>query len=131
MTPADVTAASLLEEAEARSGLDDWGDDRSFVDALTLLVESCRTTAALNDTGWQVLRKATVRHLRNRLALEAFFSTHPEKRDEEIGAPIVITGLPRTGTTLLQNLMALDPAHRVLRFWEALRPVPPDPATGA
>ncbi len=119
-----IVVASLMEEAEARSGLHDWGDD-PFVDTLSRLVDSCRETAALNATGWAVLRKAAVRHLRNRLTLEAFFAAHPEKAAEEIGAPIVITGLPRTGTTLLHNLLALDPSHRVLRFWEALRPVPP------
>ncbi|MDQ4133121.1 MAG: sulfotransferase [Actinomycetota bacterium] len=125
----DLEPSSLMEEAEARSRLSDWGD-RAFVETLTLLVESCRETAALNATGREVFRKAMVRHLRNRLTLEAFFAAHPEKAVEEIEAPIVITGLPRTGTTLLHNLFALDPSHRVLRFWEALRPVPPGFAGG-
>jgi hypothetical protein len=128
MTP-PVTASSLLEEAETRSGLADWGD-RSFVATLTLLVQSCRETAALNETGWTVLRKAAVRHLRNRLAVQAFLGAHPEKAGEELGAPIVITGLPRTGTTLLHNLLALDPSHRVLRVWEGLRPGTAGPGQG-
>ncbi|HEX2193069.1 MAG TPA: sulfotransferase, partial [Acidimicrobiales bacterium] len=57
-------------------------------------------------------------------------SAHAGETMPAIEAPLVITGLPRTGTTLLHNLLALDPEHRVLRLWEALHPVPPDPARG-
>jgi hypothetical protein len=68
-----------------------------------------------------------VRHLRNRLAVQAHLTAHPDVADRSLGAPVVVTGLPRTGTTLLHNLLAADPANRPLRFWEALRPVPPEP----
>jgi Sulfotransferase family len=122
----------LLEEAASRSGLDDWGD-RGFTANLALLLESCRETAALNPVGENVLHKVVLRHLRNRLYLQAFLSAHPERSGPVPPGPrppVVITGLPRTGTTLLHNLLALDRGHRVLHFWEALHPVPPDPARG-
>jgi hypothetical protein len=123
------SVGSLLEEAASRSGLSDWGD-LGFTSTLELLLGSCRVTGALNAVGETVLHKVVVRHLRNRLYLQAFVSAQPGRARSAVEAPLVITGLPRTGTTLLHNLLALDPAHRVLRFWEALHPVPPDPSRG-
>ncbi|MBW3612062.1 MAG: sulfotransferase [Actinobacteria bacterium] len=121
---------ALLDEAAARAGVDvdDWGG-LGFLPALELLVESCRATARLNATGAEVLTKVVLRHLRNLLAVRAVVDADPDVADRALGSPIVITGLPRTGTTLVQNLLALDPAHRVLRVWEALRPVPVAPRT--
>ncbi|MDP9020845.1 MAG: sulfotransferase [Actinomycetota bacterium] len=120
----------LLEEAAARAGVDvdDWGG-LGFLPALELLVESCRATARLNATGAEVLTKVVLRHLRNLLAVRAVVQADPDVADRTLGTPVVVTGLPRTGTTLVQNLLALDPAHRVLRVWEALRPVPVTPGT--
>jgi hypothetical protein len=118
----------LLDEAAARAGIEDWGD-LGFRPALELLVESCRRTARLNPTGAEVLAKVVLRHLRNRAAVRAVVDAHPGVADRDLGTPVVVTGLPRTGTTLLQSLLALDPAHRVLRVWEALRPVPVAPRT--
>ena len=128
-TPGQLSVPSLLEEAATRSGLSDWGD-LGFTTTLQLLLDSCRETAFLNPTGWQVLHKVAVRHLRNRLYVQAFVTAALDRPLPAVDAPLAITGLPRTGTTLLHNLLALDPAHRVLRFWEALHPVPPDPARG-
>jgi hypothetical protein len=127
--PAALSVESLLDEAASKSGLSDWGD-LGFTAALELLLTSCRETAALNAVGETVLHKVAVRHLRNRLYLQALVSAEPERARSAVDASLVITGLPRTGTTLLHNLLALDPGHRVLRFWEALHPVPPDPARG-
>ena len=137
--PPALSAEQLLEEAASRCGLDDWGGDLGFVANLELLLASCQDTGALNAVGRTVLHKAAIRHLRNRLYVQAFLTAEPGRPPVRIAppplrsgraGPIVITGLPRTGTTLLHNLLALDPAHRVLRFWEALHPVPPDPARG-
>ncbi|MDQ6615671.1 MAG: sulfotransferase [Actinomycetota bacterium] len=125
--PERLTVPGLLEEATTASGLTAWGD-QGFVATLDRLLESCRETAGLTPAGWAVLRKVALRHLRNRLYLQAYLSTHGDVARTPIGPPVVITGLPRTGTTLLHNLLALDPANRVLRFWEALHPVPTDPA---
>ncbi len=116
---------AVLEEAANRSGLWDWGD-MAFTEPLRLFTESARRSGALNAVGRDVLHKVVIRHLRNRLSLEAFVKAHPEIRVAPVLRPVFITGLPRTGTTLLHNLMACDPANRVLRFWEALRPFPLD-----
>lgn len=91
---------------------------------LRLLVDSCRRTAALNPLGAQVLGKVVVRHLVNGLRLAEVQDRNPDLSDRGPDVAVVITGLPRTGTTLLHKLVALDPGSRVLRLWEALSPVP-------
>lgn len=119
----EISVAGLLDEAAARAG--PWAGEVPFAATLELLVGSSLRTGTLNATGLQVLRKAALRHLLNLRFLQAHVEAHPEVAGESLGTPVVVTGLPRTGTSLLHNLLALDPAHRVLRFWEALHPLPP------
>ena len=116
---ADV--ASLAEEAATRVACSVPTGPVPFGDNLERLLRSCWASGRLNATGSQVLHKACVRHLGNLLRLDAFVAARPEVRQRSLGRPVVITGLPRTGTTLLHNLLALDPTHRVVRLWEALR----------
>ena len=118
-----------MEEATARTGLDDWGA-LGFAERLQLLLDSCADTGRLSAVGWRALHKNALRCLENRLRLQAYVTAHTEVADEPLPTPVVITGLPRTGTTLLHSLVALDPANRFLPFWQALRPVPPDPSNG-
>ena len=120
-----LSVAALLEEAAARAGMAP--ADVPFSANLALLVGSCLRTGSLSPTGLTVLRKVALRHVRNVLELAAYVDRHPEVSERPLGEPVVVTGLPRTGTTLLHNVLALDPAHRALRFWEALHPVPPGP----
>jgi len=140
--PGDIpTISSIVDEAVALAGAEK-GSALRFTETLELLVESCRATGRLNPGGRRVLHKSVLRHLRNQLYLDAYISqaSGPGSPAAVSGAnepgrappvPVVVTGLPRTGTTLLHNLLAVDPANRVLRFWEALHPIPPDPAAGA
>jgi len=119
----------LMERASHVAGGRQW-EDLSFQPALELLTASCQTTAALTPKGRRVHDSIIVRHLVNRLLVEAEMETRPELATRLAGPAIVVTGLPRTGTTLLHNMLALDPQSRTLRFWEALRPVPPCPGDG-
>ena len=121
--PALVDAEALMREAAEQTGSDDFGD-ASAADALQLLLTSCADRDALDDLGWRVLRSSMLRHLRNRLTVQAFLRAHPNAGTTSLGRPIVVTGMPRTGTTVLLELLALDPGHRPLRLWEALLPVP-------
>lgn len=124
-----LSCAVLMEEASQQTGMTDWGD-LAFTGPLQLLLRSCQETAELSSPGWRALGKNVLRCLQNRLYLQAYTEAHPEVLRQPIRAPVVVTGLPRTGTTLLHRLLALDPANRPLRFWEALRPVPPDVTNG-
>lgn len=118
-----ATAAALLEHARRKTGLDDFGE-MTFVEPLELFLQGCHTTARLNHTGAQVFPRVLVRHLANRLYLHDHLAGRPGAETTPPSVALVITGLPRTGTTVLHNLLALDPANRVLRLWEALHPVP-------
>jgi hypothetical protein len=116
--------ASLYEAATAATGLDDFGDD-GFRPVLTRLVRALTDEARLNTVGRLIARSEIVRLLQNRLRVEETFKRHPEIGAEAISEPVFITGTGRSGTSILHELMTLDPAHRVPRTWEALYSCPP------
>ena len=74
--------------------------------------------------GRLITRTRIVSSLATRLRIEDWHRHHPEMSALQIRRPVVIVGLPRTGTTLLQRLLAADPRNRALRSWEALEPAP-------
>jgi len=114
----------LLEDARtAAGGLSDFGD-ASFRPALEVLCQSLIEEARLSDTGAYILRLKLVGHLSNRLRIEDYFARHPEIAQENVGAPLVIVGLPRTGTTKLHRLLSRDPRFYWMAFWESQFPVP-------
>jgi hypothetical protein len=118
----------LLAAARRRSGLGDFGDP-AFREPLRVLIAALEREAGLSPLGRFVARNLLVQLLVTRLRAEALLRAHPEILEEEVRAPIVILGLPRTGTTHLHNLMSQDPALRSLPYWESLEPIPdaPDP----
>ncbi|MGH8985709.1 MAG: sulfotransferase family protein [Acidimicrobiia bacterium] len=120
----DVTLEpdALMAAAGAETGLVDYGDDR-FREPLGVLCTALRTEAGLGPTGIVSAYAQLVALLKNRLLVEDLLRRHPEIQDGEIERPIIICGLPRTGTTHLHNLIAADPALRSLPYWESLEPV--------
>jgi hypothetical protein len=114
--------APLMEAAVTATGLQDFGAP-DFVGRLEVLCRALREEARLNDAG--ILAESTLLSglLRNRLLLEDLLVRHPEIRDEKFDRPIIICGLPRTGTTHLHNLMGSDPSLRSLPYWESVEPV--------
>lgn len=122
LRPDDLVAA-----ARAAEGLEDLGDE-SYRPALEQLVGAIEAEAALHPLGRAITRARLVGILRNRLRAEAWIAEHPEILARPLPAPIVIAGLPRTGTTLLQRLLASDPRIRVMVGWEGANPAPLRPA---
>jgi hypothetical protein len=119
----------LLNKAASKTGLSDWGD-HEFMKPLQLLLKPRTDRYKLTFFGEKMIIHNVMRCLKNRLLIQKELKAHPEIRNEPIQKPLFITGLPRTGTTLLQNLLAQDPNSRTLLFWEALEPAPaPEPAT--
>lgn len=118
----DLQPDALLAAATERTGLDDFGDP-AFRERLDVLCTALREEADLSDTGRAMAYEQLAGHLVNRLRLEALIADHPEIEDLEIARPIIICGLPRTGTTHLHNLLAADPALRYLPYWESLEPI--------
>jgi hypothetical protein len=119
----ELTPEALLQAAIDRSGLDDFGDP-AFRERLDVLCDSLRAHAGLSNVGNAMVFEQLAGHLVNRLRLEALVTAHPELDDVVIDRPIIICGLPRTGTTHLHNLIAADPAIRYLPYWESLEPFP-------
>ncbi len=118
-----MSEAALLADASRLEGLDDFGED-SFRPGLRRLLSAMEAEARLNPVGHWITRKRLLGSLRNRLRAEKLFGEHPKIMDLEIRPPIVITGMQRTGTTLLHRLLAADPDTRALLAWEALNPAP-------
>src|SRR5262249_1473766 len=110
-----------LAAASAQSGLSDWGDE-AFRQPLRLLIAALEQEAHLNFLGRLSARRMLTAILVNRLQIQEALRRHRESAAERLDRPIFILGLPRTGTTLLHLLLAQDPAHRVLRFWEGEAP---------
>jgi hypothetical protein len=126
-----LTIAGLLGEARARTSLEDFGDD-AFLEPLSVLLPALEGEAELTLLGRWITRRFLLRVLEVRLQLTAYVAADPGVRDQEIVEPLFVTGAPRTGTTILHALLAVDPANRVPEGWELLRPVPPpDPVTFA
>ncbi|MGH3055377.1 MAG: sulfotransferase family protein, partial [Gaiellaceae bacterium] len=118
---------TLLDAARRDTGLDDFGDP-SFRDGLEVLADALARDAQLNDVGHMAFGGQLLSYLQERLRIEDWYRRHPQIDAQAIRAPICVTGLPRTGTTALSNLLAADPAARSLRFWESQRPTPPPEA---
>jgi Sulfotransferase family len=114
----------MLERARAATGLDDFGD-ASFREGLGILLDSLDREARLTETGQAVIHAQIADLLANRLRIEAWYRLHPEIDEQEIVAPLIGLGLPRTGSTALSCMLAQDPAVRSLRSWEANNPCPP------
>jgi hypothetical protein len=124
---------ALMECAKAETALDDFGAD-DFVKRLDLLCRAMREQGGFNGAGVMQQHSFILGLLKNRLLVEDLLRRHPEILEQRIAAPIIICGLPRTGTTHLHNLMSADPALRSLPYWESLEPVLAEreqPAPGA
>ena len=113
---------ALMAAAAAETGLDDFGA-ADFEERLDVLCRAMREEGGFNGAGVMQQHAFLTGLLKNRLLVEDLVRRQPEILEERIIAPIVICGLPRTGTTHLHNLMSADPALRSLPYWESLEPV--------
>jgi hypothetical protein len=105
-------------------GLTNLGD-HSILGPLNRLVDALNKEAKLNARGEKSVEEELINTLANRLRVEDYLARHPELLERPIERPMFVFGLPRTGTTLVINLLNTDPARRYLLRWEALDPVPP------
>lgn len=115
--------AVVLEAARQATGLDDFGA-RDFEARLDIWLQSFDEDAGLGPLGRAGLFGDCVRLAANRLKIEDMVKRHPEILDVAIDRPIVIAGLPRSGTTHLVNILAADPRLRSMPLWETMEPVP-------
>lgn len=120
----DFSVDAMLAEAMRRSGdLTDFGEP-SFRPALQALLTALDGEGKLSDIGRQILNERIIDLLKSRLVIEEYYRTFPQIADEKIERPIVIVGLPRTGTTLLQRVLGCDQRLYPLLWWETRFPAP-------
>jgi hypothetical protein len=127
LRPGDwVTIEDLHAAAAKVTGLTDFGPD-DYTDGLAVLVSSCDRDAGLTPQGRKVMRAMLRGALAARLFSEAGWQAHPRYADVPVSRPVLVTGLPRTGTTALHRLLTADPAHQGLELWLAEVPQPRPP----
>ncbi|ORB65002.1 sulfotransferase family protein [Mycolicibacterium tusciae] len=117
----------LVTAACERAGLDDFGAD-GWREGLEVLVASVESAPAATEGGRGYVYGQFVDALWNRLRIVDYLKAHPEVTDECVERPLVVLGLPRTGTSLASYLLDQDPMRRSLLTWEAEDSVPPSTA---
>jgi Sulfotransferase family len=119
----DLDPAGLIAEAIEKTGLEDFGaaDFRPRLDAYAGAADADSGNTNLNRL---ILRNRIVRLLSQRLLLTDLLRRYPEIHDIKIERPIIVVGLPRSGTTHLVNLIASDARRRALPYWESQEPFP-------
>lgn len=119
----------LIAAACEETGHDDFGAD-GWQHGLELIADELVNEARLSVIGVEIASLDLMRALKNRLDVIAWREQHPEIATQGIEAPIVIVGQPRTGTTILYDLLAQDPDLRAPLTWEVDAPLPvPQPET--
>jgi len=118
------TAAEMMREAEAATGLSDWGGE-IFRRPLEVLISDLNTEAKLHDLGARRAYRRLSDTLRQRLLVTADRKRFPGVADEQVTAPIFVAGLPRSGTTFFHNVLSADPDNRSPATWEIMYPSPP------
>ena len=126
MTPERFEPERLIAAACEETGYDDFGDfgHEGWRPALQLLADGLVNEARLSPIGVEIAHLDIMRALKNRLGVIAWRKEHPEIATRPVTQPIVIVGQPRTGTTILYDLLAQDPGLRAPLTWEVDAPCP-------
>jgi hypothetical protein len=114
--------AAVLADAQRKETLTDWGPGE-FEGPLRVLLDDY-ARADLNAIGVHILRSGIVHSLRMRLRTQEWIRHHPEILEEWVAAPLVVVGMMRSGTTLLQRLLAADPRFICAYGWEVVEVAP-------
>lgn len=121
--PVVLSVESLLDTAREATGLTDFGPD-DFRERLQRLVDEWNADTRMTALNRMILSDMMRRQLANRLLLIDTLKHNPAINDEVIDRPIIVVGLPRSGTTHLLNLLAADSRLRSLPLWLAEAPIP-------
>lgn len=118
-----LDADALIARARTSTGLHDLGPDH-YREPLDVLLHSMRDEAQLNEAGANTHAGRIVNALENRLRRIDLIKRHPEILDEDVDVGVIIVGLPRTGSTMLQRLLASSPHATAMYWWESIFPLP-------
>ncbi len=119
-----MTVEEVIAAASAQTGLSDIGDPSALA-GLQRLLTAYAQEARFTERGAQMAHADLVTYMGLRMRIEDWAKRHPELLEAPIEKPMFVFGLPRTGTTLVINLLAADPARRSFLRWEAYDPTPP------
>ncbi|MDG2004866.1 MAG: sulfotransferase [Novosphingobium sp.] len=119
-----LSAAQIIDSAMAATGLSDFGGD-SFREGLEILITDTNADSGRPDEKLEMNIGMYTKILIDRLNVTEAIKQRPEVLDAPTPRPLFVFGIPRTGTTLLSNLLAADPARRSPLTWELNDPVPP------
>jgi Sulfotransferase family len=119
----ELDANGIVAEARAITGLADFGDD-TLMDRLAAMVAALEADTGLSGLGRHIVRDRILGLLTARLRFEDFVRRNPEALDLELEPPVIVVGLPRSGTTHLVNLLAADSRFRSMPWWEVIAPTP-------
>lgn len=122
-TPAELSVDAVLAAARQAADLTDFGPD-DFVERLSLWLAEVDEDPNRTAFARRRMYDECVRLAANRLRVVDLLQRRPEIHDVEIVAPVVVVGMPRTGTTHLLNVLAADEQFRSLQLWESREPVP-------
>ncbi len=118
-----LDADALHAKASADTGLRDFGPD-DYRERLDVYLAALREIDGLHAAGVVNFYGQLLQLLKNRLLFTDLLRRHPEIDDIRTEPPVVIAGLPRTGTTYLHNLLAAPPTFRTMPYWESVEPFP-------
>ncbi|MGV1006197.1 MAG: sulfotransferase family protein [Candidatus Nanopelagicales bacterium] len=120
--PLDIDVLHARATADT-GGLKDFGPD-DYRERLGVYLAALQDINGLTGPGIVNFHAQILQALKNRLLLNELLTRHPEIYDIELVPPVVIAGLPRTGTTHLHNLLAAAPTFRTMPYWESVEPFP-------
>jgi hypothetical protein len=120
-----LEADELTLAARRATGLDDFGTD-PWEEGFNKLLWSLNHEANLNTMGRLMVRTELLRTLQVRLRMVELWRNHPEVLEMAVNPPVVIAGAARTGTTILQEVLSLDPQFHLPYTWRCLDPLPLD-----
>jgi hypothetical protein len=124
MSAGALGLSQLTDDAQQTTGLADFGD-ASWSEGAERLIAELNDGAVLNDVGRVIAESDVIEYLSNRLRVVDWVKRNPSITENDIRPPIVVLGQPRTGTTILFDVLAQDPANRVPLTWEVDQPWPP------
>ncbi len=119
----DLDPDAILAEACRATGLSDLGDP-TLPDRLAAMSAALGADSGLSGIGRHIARSRMVGLVTARLRFEDFVRRHPEALEVALEPPVIVVGLPRSGTTHLVNLLAADSRFRSMPWWEVIEPTP-------
>jgi hypothetical protein len=122
----EINHDALLSAASEATGLTDFGNN-DFEEGLSVLLQSYRKDAQLTPLGEKLVWDELIGDLSGRLNVVDNLKRAPEILESKLERPVFILGLPRTGTTTLQQIFQQDPESQVLEYWLGVVPQPRPP----